>query len=346
MALEVNIEKRFEKFHLKVSFTTGDGMTGLLGASGCGKSMTLKCVAGLITPDAGHIVLDGRTLYNSARRIDLPPQQRQVGYLFQNYALFPNMTVTENIRAGVRDRARRQAAADELLERFRLTDVAGKYPRQISGGQQQRVALARLFASRPACLLLDEPFSALDGYLRWEMELELGELLKDFPGPAVLVTHDRGEVYRLCQNACVLSRGGSEPLRPVRDLFQSPDTLSACLLSGCKNVSRARPAGGQKVEAMDWGVTLDVGHPLPDDLAYVGVRAHFFSPEPGPNPILCRVERVVEDVFSTVVMLSTPGGGEGNARLRWELDKDTWAALGGPEAITLSVSPCDIMLLK
>jgi molybdate transport system ATP-binding protein len=346
MALEVQIEKKFEKFHLQVSFTSSDGITGLLGASGCGKSMTLKCVAGLITPDAGRIVLDGRTLYDSAQKIDLPPQQRQVGYLFQNYALFPNMTVTENIRAGVRDRARRQAAAGELLERFRLTDIAGKYPRQISGGQQQRAALARLFASRPACLLLDEPFSALDGYLRWEMELELRELLRDFPGPSVLVTHDRGEVYRLCQNACVLSRGRSEPLRPVRDLFLSPDTLSACLLSGCKNISRARPAGRQRVEALDWGVILDAGRPVPDDLAYVGIRAHFLSPRPGPNPIPCRVERVVEDLFSTVVMLSTPGGYEGSARLRWELEKDAWAALGGPEAVTLSVSPGNIMLLK
>lgn len=346
MALEVQIEKRFERFHLQVSFATGEGITGLLGASGCGKSLTLKCVAGLITPDAGRIVLDGRVLFDSAERINLPPQQRQVGYLFQNYALFPNMTVADNIRAGVRDRAGRDAAAGALLERFRLTDTAGKYPRQISGGQQQRAALARLFASRPACLLLDEPFSALDGYLRWEMELELGELLKDFPGPAVLVTHDRGEVYRLCRNACVLARGRSEPLRPVRDLFQSPDTLSACLLSGCKNVSRARPAGGQRVEALDWGVTLDAGRPVPDDLSYVGVRAHFFSPRPGPNSIPCRVVRVVEDVFSTVVMLATPAGDSGNARLRWELEKDAWAALGDPETVVLSVSPGDVMLLK
>lgn len=346
MALEVQIKKHFEKFHLQVSFTSGEGITGLLGASGCGKSMTLKCVAGLITPDAGHIVLDGRVLFDAGKKINLPPQQRQVGYLFQNYALFPNMTVAENIRAGVRERARREAVAAELLERFRLTDTAGKYPRQISGGQQQRAALARLFASRPACLLLDEPFSALDGYLRWEMELELGELLKGFSGPAVLVTHDRGEVYRLCQNACVLARGSSESLRPVRDLFQSPDTLSACLLSGCKNVSRARPVGGQKVEALDWGVTLDVGRPIPSNLAYVGVRAHFFSPRPGPNPIPCRVMRVVEDVFSTVVMLSTPVLGGGSARLRWELEKDDWSALGDPETVTLSVSPGDIMLLK
>lgn len=342
MSLEVQIEKRFTKFHLKVAFTTGEGLTGLLGASGCGKSMTLKCVAGLVTPDAGRIVLDGRVLFDGEKKIDLPPQERRVGYLFQNYALFPNMTVGENIEAGARDRHRRRETAAELMARFQIGELAGKYPRQLSGGQQQRAALARLFASDPECLLLDEPFSALDGYLRWEMELELTDFLREFPGPAVLVTHDRGEVYRMCRQACVLDHGRSEPEREVKALFQAPDTLSACLLSGCKNVSRARRAGEGRVEALDWGVTLDVAGPVPPELAHVGIRAHFITPGPGPNPIPCRVERVVEDVFSTVVMLTAPGP----ERLRMELSKEGWEALGEPDRLTVSVKPEDIMLLK
>lgn len=314
----------------------------IIGISGCGKSTIFRMTNGLLKPKAGTILVEGKSIVG---------RKHYCGYMPQKDLLFPWRTVGENVALpleiqGELTRAERRDRAEAALADVGLAGCGSKMPDELSGGMRQRAAFARTMLTGCDLLLLDEPFSALDGYLRWEMELELGELLKDFSGPSVLVTHDRGEVYRLCQNACVLSRGRSEPLRPVRDLFQSPDTLSACLLSGCKNISRARPAGRQRVEALDWGVILDAGRPVPDDLAYVGIRAHFLAPHPGPNPIPCRVERVVEDVFSTVVMLSTPGGYEGSARLRWELEKDAWAALGGPEAVTLSVSPGDIMLLK
>ncbi|MDD5938096.1 MAG: ATP-binding cassette domain-containing protein [Clostridiales bacterium] len=340
--LEVHIEKRLDRFCLKVDLETGEGLTGLLGSSGCGKSMTLKCVAGLVTPDSGRIVLDGRTLFDAREKINLPPQKRQVGYLFQNYALFPTMTAAENVRAGVRDRSRASAQAEALMERFRIADLADKYPRQLSGGQQQRVALARLFASQPRALLLDEPFSALDGYLRWEMELELAGILKDFDGPAVLVTHDRGEVYRLCRTACVLDHGRSEPMQEVRDLFETPRTRAACLLSGCKNLSRAIPLGGSRVEAADWGVTLDTGREVPPDTRWLGIREGLIRPGGGENPIPCRVDQVVEDLTATVVMLATPGP----ARLRLELPKGAWSALGGPETLTISLPAQNLMLLR
>ena len=147
MALSVDIRKKMGDFQLEVQFEAEQETLALRGASGCGKSVTLRCVAGILTPDEGKIVLDGVTLFDSAARINLPPQKRQVGYLFQQYALFPNMTVRQNIAAAVRDKQRRKSVTEEKLRQFRLEEVADKRPGQISGGQQQRTALARILAS-------------------------------------------------------------------------------------------------------------------------------------------------------------------------------------------------------
>ena len=168
MALEVDIEKKLGDFRLRAAFTCDKGITGILGASGSGKSMTLKCIAGIERPDRGRIVLDGRVLFDSRQKINLKPQKRRVGYMFQNYALFPTMTVTQNIAAGQgisADRVR------EMIERFHLKGLEGHYPSELSGGQQQRVALARIMAYRPDLILLDEPFSALDDNLKERLRL-------------------------------------------------------------------------------------------------------------------------------------------------------------------------------
>ena len=348
MRLEVDIHKNFGNFQLDASFCTQSGaVTGLLGASGCGKSLTLKCIAGIEKPDRGRIVLDGRVLFDSEQKINLPPQQRRVGYLFQNYALFPNMTVEQNIAVGVKDKTARKETVKQLISSFYLEGQERKYPRQLSGGQQQRVALARILASRPEVLLLDEPFSALDSYLKWQVELELADLLSAFDGPVLFVTHNRDEVQRLCQQVCVLDNGASQAMMPVHELFEAPRTLSACLLSGCKNVSRAKATADGMVEALDWGVTLNPGQPLPEGLTHIGVRAHYIRPVngPGPNTLPCKVERVVENVFSTVVMLSTPGGSQGFSRLRIELEKDRWAALAGLDPLWLELPSKDLLLL-
>ena len=348
MRLSVDIHKDFGPFRLDAAFETDSGaVTGVLGASGCGKSVTLRCIAGIETPDEGHIELDGEVLFDSGQRINLPPQKRRVGYLFQNYALFPHMTVAQNIAVGVRDKRARQETVARLARTLYLEGQEGKYPRQLSGGQQQRVALARILASEPEVLLLDEPFSALDSYLKWQVELELMELLGKFEGPVLFVTHSRDEVRRLCSQVCVLDQGRSQPMQPVEELFEAPRTLSACLLSGCKNVSRARPLPGGRVEALDWGMTLEPGVPLPEHLSHVGIRAHFLRPVdgPGPNRLPCTVERVVDEMFSTVAMMTTPGGAQGFSRLRIELDKAAWAALGNPGALWVELPREHLLLL-
>ena len=207
MSLEVQIEKRFTKFHLKVAFTTGEGLTGLLGASGCGKSMTLKCVAGLVTPDAGRIVLDGRVLFDVEKKIDLPPQERRVGYLFQNYALFPNMTVAQNIEAGARDRHRRRETAADLMARFQIGELAGKYPRQLSGGQQQRAALARVLVLSPEILVLDEPTSMLDVITQAQMVRLLREYQAAHDTAYIFITHNRTLCDSLCSRVYHVEQG-------------------------------------------------------------------------------------------------------------------------------------------
>jgi molybdate transport system ATP-binding protein len=349
MSLQVDITKHLGDFELRVAFETEQETLALLGASGCGKSMTLKCIAGVEKPDSGRIVLDGTVLFDSEKHINLPPQKRRVGYLFQQYALFPNMTVEQNIAAGAHatPRAERAALVKNLIHSLRLEGLEKKRPSQLSGGQQQRTALARILASAPSLLLLDEPFSALDGYLKWQVELELADLLNAFGGTVVWVSHDRNEVYRNCDTVCVLSAGKSEPKQSVAELFRAPQTLASCLLSGCKNFSHIERLSQTRVRALDWGVELTVPE-VPETASLIGIRAHYIKPvtQPGENTVRCRVERVVEDVFSTVVMLTPPGGSGEYARIRIELTKEEWAALDNPAELLLYMEPEAIMLLR
>ena len=237
MSLSVDIEKKLGAFTLHSKFEAPDETMALLGASGCGKSMTLKCIAGIVTPDRGRIVLGDRVLFDSEKKINLPPQQRKVGYLFQQYALFPNMSVEQNILCGIRsgDKAEKRRVLAEKIRMFRLEGLEKKHPAQLSGGQQQRVALARILCSEPEAILLDEPFSALDSYLKWNLEIELADLLATFNGPILWVSHDLGECCRNCQKVCVMENGVSSSVTDMETLVRHPATQSAARLTGCRN---------------------------------------------------------------------------------------------------------------
>ena len=349
MSLSVDLEKRLGSFHLRVQFQAEDEITALLGASGCGKSMTLKCIAGIMTPDRGRIVLNGRVLFDSEAGIDLPPQQRRVGYLFQNYALFPTMTVEKNILCGIRagSKGEKAAARAGALRRFRLEGLEHHDPAQLSGGQQQRVALARILCSQPEVILLDEPFSALDSYLKWDLELKLSDFLENFSGPILWVSHDRGEVFRNCKKVCVMEQGQSQGMFTLRQLFHEPETEAAARLSGCKNIVEAVPAGNA-VTLPQWGLTLDCGKAVPADVRWAGIRAHHVTaaPEGTEGAFLCAVERVIQDVFTTIVLLRPEGAASGAPLLRMELERDDWRRLNRPEGLWIAVQPRDILLLK
>lgn len=347
MTLSVDIRKQLGSFSLESRFTVRDGEPlALLGASGCGKSVTLRCIAGILTPDEGRIVLDGNTLYDSAARINLPPQKRRVGYLFQQYALFPNMTVRQNIAAAVRERSGQAAVVSELLHRFQLESVAGQRPGQLSGGQQQRCALARILASSPRAILLDEPFSALDSYLKYQLELELTETMERFAGPVVWVSHDRGEVLRNCKTVCVIDRGHSQPVANVDELFRHPGTVAAARLSGCKNFSEALPHG-TSVFLPVWNLTLPCGQPVPETVTCVGLRAHQLHPAEADaeNSFSCTVLRVIPDVFQTIVLLHPDNAPQDVPPLRMELPSDGTSSISAGDALSIAIDPQDILLL-
>ena len=188
--LEVNFEKKLKNFPLHIQFQAEGGCIGILGASGCGKSMTFKAIAGIETPDSGKICLGKRELFHRGHKVNLPPRKRSVGYLFQSYALFPNMTVFQNIEAGIQGKkAAKRERAMEMMEKFHLSELASGYPARLSGGQQQRVAIARALVNEPSVLLADEPTGALD-QKNGETLLELLSEIHGDGNSIVMVTHD------------------------------------------------------------------------------------------------------------------------------------------------------------
>ena len=335
-ALTVSIQKALKDFSLDLSFEAEPGCLAILGASGCGKSMTLRSIAGITTPDRGRIVLGGRVLFDPAVRVDLPPRERRVGYLFQGCALFPNMTVAENIAAGLRGkgRAQREETAARLAEQFRLGGLERRYPAQLSGGQRQRVALARILAHSPEAMLLDEPFSALDTCLREELLPELEELLKGYGGVSILVTHSREEAFRLGRRLMVLDQGRVSAFGETQEVFRSPGTVQAARLTGCRNIAAARPAGPGLAEVPEWGVTLKAAGPLPDGFSHIAIRGEDLHPAGAgePNAIPLWAPEVLAGTGGSQVRF-VPGPGRA-ARLWWEPGRP-------PEPLpqTLAVAP-------
>ncbi len=289
MELKVDIKTSLDSFRLDVSFCTSRGRTGILGASGSGKSMTLKSIAGIEVPDEGHIEFNGRVLFDSRERINVPPRKRGVGYLFQNYALFPNMTVEQNIAAGLKgSKAEISKRVSEMTGLFGLKGLERRLPRQLSGGQQQRVALARIIAYRPEVILLDEPFSALDSYLKDRLQTELFSILSDYPGMILMVSHNRDELYRFADELLILDRGRVEIQGAARAVFENPVTKSAAILTGCKNFSKAVRKDPHTLLAEDWGITLRTKkREVPSSCSCVGFRAHYLTPVYGERRDNC-----------------------------------------------------------
>ena len=220
--LYVDIEKRLDRFMLKAKLQCDHNTLALFGASGAGKSMTLKCISGIETPDRGVIQLNDRVLFDSEKHIDLPPQKRRVGYLFQEYALFPNMTVSGNINAGMRKlpKKEREQKLSELIGQFKLEGLENRRPDSLSGGEKQRVALARIFASSPEVLLLDEPFSSLDTLLKYQLIPYIRDIIRDFGGETILVSHDTDEVRQLCAEVSPITEGVTQAIIDTETYYQ------------------------------------------------------------------------------------------------------------------------------
>lgn len=298
MSIEVQLHKKLKGFELDMAFKTRGKCTGILGASGCGKSMTLKCIAGLEKPDIGEVKLGEKILFNKVQKTNLPPQERKVGYLFQNYALFPHMTVEENISIGIKgNKLEIRDKVNEQIERFRLKGLEKHYPSQLSGGQQQRVALARILAYEPEVLLLDEPFSALDSFLKDDLAKQLLEVLEDFKGDMMMVSHSRDELYTFCDQLIVMKDGKALLEGCTKEVFSQPQKREVAQLTGCKNISAIKKIDDHHLLAVDWDLTLTTKETIKETIKYVGIRAHDIKLEGRENQISTEVISTLEFPF-------------------------------------------------
>ena len=306
--------------------------------------MTLKSLAGIETPDRGRISVEGKVVYDSARKINWRPQKRKIGYLFQNYALFPNMSVETNIGAGLKkwgkEEKRRRVA--EMIRKFRLEGLEKRLPGELSGGQQQRVALA------PEMILLDEPFSALDVYLRDRLQQEMEEMLADYPGTVILVSHSRDEIYRFSEELLVMDQGEIIRSGGVREIFSNPVRVEAARISGCKNIVKIRRRDAHTLEIPEWETVLTLEREVPEDMTHIGFRAHDFLPvwgERKANCIAARAGSIAELPFERKYFIK--GAADGAEEICWFVQRELLQVLekrGMPDYLQMPEK--SILLLK
>ena len=358
--LSVHIKKKLKDFELTVNFDMKEGIVGFLGSSGCGKSMTLKCIAGIETPDEGRIVLDDEVLFDKKEGINLSPQKRKVGYLFQNYALFPHMTVRQNIEAGLsssnKSKQEKKEIVERLLQQFHIKELEKSYPLRISGGQQQRAALARMMAAEPKFLLLDEPFSALDSYLKEKLMQEMMSYLNQFKKGVIMVSHSRDEVYQMCSDTVIMHRGVLESVGKTKDIFDNPGTVNAARLTGCKNMSKAEKIGEHEIYAFDWDIKLTFPEymNISKEITHVGIRAHEIRPidivdgknntSIKLNAMNCQLKRISEVPFEMYLILENISG-KATQPLWWKVTKKEWKEIGEKVPKTIELPPEKIILL-
>lgn len=349
MSIIVKIKKDFGNFRLDIAFESASRRIGILGASGCGKSLTLKCIAGIERPQEGRIALEDRVLFDSGKKISLRPQVRKIGYMFQNYALFPTMTVEQNVSAGLTgSKSEKKKMAAQMIGRFQLQGLERQLPSQLSGGQQQRVALARIFACQPRAILLDEPFSALDVYLRDQMQREMMKLLEDYDGTVIVVSHSRDEVYRMSDELLILDGGRVAAQGGTKKLFENPGNAVAARLTGCKNIVGVTRRADGVLYADDWKLALLPRGKVNANVNAIAIRAHEFSIEKTPeNEHLCFPVHdaiVTEDLFEYNVSFKTAPDAAG--RIDWKISKYRWRH--GVEALPdkLYLNEKDVLLLE
>lgn len=293
--LALHIQKQLHDFALDIHIQTTSRRVAILGPSGSGKSYFLRCLAGLEHPDAGWIQVDHQTFFDSQGARPWKPREREVGLLLQHYALFPHMSIRDNILFGMKDRC--MVKAEAWLKKIQLQQFAEQRPTELSGGQQQRVALARALAAEPQLLLLDEPFTALDAHLRDRLEQQLVADLYHFPGRLFLVTHNVEEAWRLCDDFILLAAGRVIRHGPKAEVFADPRNVATAQLTGCKNLAEISLRQGSRLTIKDWNCELELPPNIPD-CTWIGIRAHHIQlheSDPGlPNSFPCWLARVSE----------------------------------------------------
>lgn len=328
MELIVDIKKKLSDFMLSVSFECNDSVLGVLGESGSGKSMTLRCISGLVKPDEGRIILNGRTLFDSKKNINIPIRDRNIGFLFQNYALFPHMTVENNINYALYKNKDKNRIVDEMLKVMQIENLRKRYPHEISGGQQQRVALARALATNPEALLLDEPFSALDNHLKTIMLKQMKDTLSKFNGATLFVTHNIEEAYQLCEDLMIISKGIKIAQGNKKNIFKRPPSLDSARLLGYKNITSAKVVSPDLAQALDWGCEIKLPNNIEKNITHIGIREQLIQVTDNQdyNNFNCWPMYTSETPFSMLVYLSLNDKPSINSdfHLVWEMSLEKW----------------------
>jgi molybdate transport system ATP-binding protein len=356
--LKVDIQRALPGFKLDVHFTLNHDIMAVLGPSGAGKTMTLQCIAGLIQPDKGHIELNGQTLFDSARAVNLPPQRRRVGFVFQNYALFPHLTVLQNVSYGIEHlpKAEVRAKAGQLMETMHVSQLSHRYPRQLSAGQQQRVAIARALATDPDVLLLDEPFSALDTQLKERLELELLALQQSYRGSMLLVTHDLSEGYKLGTAAAIFQGGRIVQCGSREEVFGRPADRNVARLTGVRNLMEgtvSRTEGGYVyVLVTAWGSELKVRNGFgltlaPGQRVVVGIRPEYIrlTGETGQNVFPSVIMQLAEGIASIAYRFRVESDTQAKHYINATISKSAALCLHKDEVCLLFLPPEDLILI-
>lgn len=334
--LAVDIEKKLSVFTLKIHLEI-DGRTALIGPSGCGKSVTLKCIAGIMKPDKGRIIHNGRTLFDSENHIDIPPQKRRIGYLFQNYALFPDMTVKENILTGLRwekDKSRRLSILDDTAALLHIDNLMDSKPYELSGGEAQRTALARMIVNKPDLLLFDEPFSALDVFLKEEIKAEFKALMDKLDKDYIVVTHSMNEAYSLSDMMFIIDKGKVIRSGSTENVFAAPENIRAASIMGYRNITKAYEENGSIV-IPGWNMKIPGSG---KDIAAVAISENDIHP--GNHGYKARITERITSPDSEMFGLMLEGGSE-KLWMRCQKNHETET-----EELTISIEPESIKLLS
>lgn len=329
MALKVNIKRQIENFELNLKFETKNRPLALLGSSGSGKSLTLKSIAGLETPELGSIIFNDNIFFDSNKKINMDIRKRKIGYIFQNYALFPHMTVSENIAFGINQKNKDiiNHLVYENLKKVKMLEYQNRLPHQLSGGQQQRVAIARALALEPDILLLDEPFSALDSSTKEIVINEMKEILSNFKGDSILVTHNLDEAYTLCDDILIINKGYEERFGEKKDVFENPKTIESAKLTGCKNIVNIVKTSDNQIFVPSWNYYISAPNVYPP-YNYLGIRSNYIkiSTVERKDSIKCFVENIIHTPFYVSVFFKPIKSSFESTTIQGDFTQDFWAS--------------------
>jgi molybdate transport system ATP-binding protein len=352
--LVVNIGKSFQEFHLNINLKTNDKVVGIIGPSGAGKSLLLNCIAGLQKPDSGEIYARGINFYHNKESVNLTPGKRNIGYVFQNYALFPNMTVRENIILAI-EHLDKTEIEKRFIDKVKLLNLEGqvnKYPKELSGGQQQRVAIARALVIEPNILLLDEPLAAIDEFSKRKIIHELKNIITNFSGIVIIVTHNLEEAYELSDRLIMLSDGNVLINKPKAQVFSHPESKKVADFIGIENIYKIKSKDKNKVVINESGIEFQIEGDVDKEASHVCFRSSDIrvnNNEDSNNKYEVKVNETLEtiDGYNVILDILNPKANKKYERVIWKVKKQVWdKQIKEGKNFKICIPPNQILTLK